>query len=442
MVQVENEFGSYMTQKTDIPREQHRVYYLSIMKMLQEAGFNVPFFTSDGSWLFDNGAITGVLPTANGEGDVQNLKKAVDKYFPGGPYMVAEYYPGWLDHWTEPFVRISTKQVVEQVEKYLKDSVSFNIYMFHGGTNFGFTAGANYNDDHGIQPDITSYDYDAPVNEAGWATAKYNALRNLIQKYTDHPLPSVPAPIPVLELTGIRLEKPADFLEWKEGIKSFISDRPKSFEQLGQGYGYVLYSKQFENQAESKLSVRGLRDYALVFVNGKKVGELNRISNTYELEVNIPAHGQLDLLVENLGRINYGAEITNNTKGIISPVKIDEVEVYGSWKMYPCPMITAPDIHSFKNTAKPGRPAFYSGSFQITQKRDVFLDMRGWGKGIVFLNNINLGRYWKAGPQQTLYLPGCWLKEGQNSILIFEQQNDSIHSELKTISNPILDDLK
>ncbi len=182
MVQVENEFGSYMSQRTDIPHEQHRQYYLSVMKMLKDAGFDAPLFTSDGSWLFDNGAIEGVLPTANGEDNIDNLKKSVDKHYPGGPYMVAEFYPGWIDHWAEPFTHIEPDQTVKQAEKYLQNGISFSFYMIHGGTNFGFTAGANYNEEHAIQPDITSYDYDAPISEAGWATPKYMALRELMKK--------------------------------------------------------------------------------------------------------------------------------------------------------------------------------------------------------------------------------------------------------------------
>jgi beta-galactosidase len=156
LVQVENEFGSYVSQRTDIPLSEHRAYYNSIHQMLTEVGFNVPFFTSDGTWLFDGGAIDGVLPTANGEGNIENLKKSVNKYYPGGPYMVAEYYPGWLDHWGEEFIRITPEENIKQVYTYLENGVNFNFYMVHGGTNFGFTSGANYNNDSDIQPDLTS----------------------------------------------------------------------------------------------------------------------------------------------------------------------------------------------------------------------------------------------------------------------------------------------
>ena len=146
MVQAENEFGSYVEQRPDVSLEMHRKYSGAIKDMLIEAGFNIPMFTSDGSWLFEGGVIDGALPTANGEDDVENLRNTVNQYHGGvGPYMVAEFYPGWLDHWNEPFVKRTAERMVKQTKKYLDAGVSFNYYMVHGGTNFGFTAGANYN---------------------------------------------------------------------------------------------------------------------------------------------------------------------------------------------------------------------------------------------------------------------------------------------------------
>jgi beta-galactosidase len=441
MVQVENEFGSYTAQRTDISKEQHWQYYLSIQKMLQEAGFDVPMFTSDGDWLFEDGAIPGVLPTANGEVNVENLKKCVDTYYPGGPYMVAEYYPGWLDHWAEPFVRINPEQTVNQIEKFLQNNISFNIYMVHGGTNFAFNSGANFNDTYAIQPDITSYDYDAPISESGLITPKYLALRELIKKHVTDPLPEIPAPVPVITLPEIKLNKQVDFFAWKNAITAVKNDTPLSFEKLGQGHGYVLYSKRFDQPVKGKMLVTGLRDYALVYINGSKIGALNRIYKTFEIEVDIPANGKLEILVENMGRINYGAEIPNNFKGIISPVTIDGVEIQGDWEMYKIPMDKAPEITTVKDASKAGHPAIYSGTFYIENTGDVFLDMRDWGKGIVFVNGQNLGRYWKVGPQQTLYLPGCWLKQGVNEVVIFEQQNDNPQSVLKTTDQAVLEDL-
>ena len=442
LVQVENEFGSYISQRKDIPIEDHRIYYLSIKKLLEDAGFDVPFFTSDASSLFNEGAISGVLPTANGENNIDTLLKAVNKYNNNrGPYMVAEFYPGWLDHWAEPFVKVKSEQIVEQTEKYLQNRINFNFYMIHGGTNFGFTSGANFNDLHDIQPDITSYDYDAPISEAGWATPKYIAIRNVMKKYCNNSLPEIPDKIAVIKIRDVTFQKTVNFFDWLETIEPVVNNSPLTFERLGQGYGYVLYRKSFNQSQKGILQISGLRDYALVYINGVKTGELNRYNGTNSMEINIPANGVLDIFVENMGRINYGAEIPYNTKGIISPVLISGNEITGNWEMYKIPMETLPDLKNFADKNVIGLPVFYTATFDLNETGDAFLDMRGWGKGIVFINGYNLGRYWKVGPQQTLYLPGCWLKKGKNEILIFEQQNDILQQELKFTDYPILEQL-
>jgi beta-galactosidase len=443
MTQVENEFGSYVAQRPDVPLAEHRQYNAAIRQQLAAAGFEGPFFTSDASTLFEGGATPGTLPTANGEDNVERLKKAVNQYHNNqGPYMVAEYYPGWLDHWGEPFVRVGTEQVTKQIETYLKNEVSFNFYMVHGGTNFGFTSGANYNEEHQIQPDITSYDYDAPISEAGHATPKYTALRALMQRYVKYPVPPVPAPIPVITLPPIALSKAVELFDLKRDLKPVTNDTPLTFEDLGQGHGYVLYSKRFTQPAQGKLLVKGLRDYATVYVNGKLVGELNRQQNKYELDVQIPFNGTLELLVENMGRINYGADIVHNTKGIISPITLDGADLTGSWAMYKLPFDRVPDLGRYPTNNQADKPTLYTGSFEVKQTGDVLLDMRGWGKGIVFVNGHHLGRYWKVGPQQTLYLPGCWLAKGKNDVVVLEQQNDVLHKELKTTDKPILEEVK
>lgn len=443
MVQAENEFGSYVAQRQDIPLKQHKEYSMAIKNELVKNGFDVPFFTADGSWLFKGGSIDGVFPTANGEGNVKNLRKVVNEYNKGeGPYMVAEFYPGWLDHWGEDFVRTSIKTVVKQTETYLKDTISFNFYMIYGGTNFGFTSGANYSGDHPIQPDLTSYDYDAPISEAGWATPKYDSIRAIMKKYVSYNIPEVPKAIPVIAIPSIQLNKSVDlFNNIVSHIQPVTADTPMTFEGLNQGYGYVLYRKHFTQPISGKLDLKGLRDYALIYVNGKKVGELNRQANKFSMNIDIPFNATLDILVENMGRINYGGEIVHNLKGIISPVIIEDNEITGDWEMYKLPMSEAPDLSKQSNSYTAGNPVIYEGSFKLSKLGDTFLDMSKWGKGIVFVNGHNLGRYWKLGPQQTLYLPGCWLNKGKNTIEVFEQQNDIKQTEISGITTPILDKL-
>ncbi len=440
MVQGENEFGSYVAQRKDISLEDHKKYSAAVFQQLKDVGFNVPFFTSDGSWLFEGGALPGALPMANGEDDVTKLKEIVNQFNGGkGPYMVAEFYPGWLDHWAEPFPKVSYKSTAKQTQKYLDGGVSFNYYMVHGGTNFGFTSGANYDGKHDIQPDLTSYDYDAPISEAGWATQKYDTLRSILKTAGT---PAVPARIPVIAIPNIALTQAVDLEDIKSKIEPVNDDQPLTFEALNQGHGYVWYSKKFNQPISGKLELAGLRDYALVYVNGTKVAELNSYYKKYDCDIDIPFNATLDIIVENMGRINYGAKIINSTKGIISPVIINGQTITGNWDMYKLPMDVAPNLANAKNTATAGRPAVYQGSFNLSNTGDTFLDMRDFGKGIVFINGINIGRYWSVGPQQTLYVPGCWLKVGKNDVVIFEQKNDVMHKSVKSIVAPILEDLK
>ena len=377
----------------------------------------------------------------------------VDQYHDGkGPYMVAEFYPGWLMHWAEPFPNVSASSIARQTETYLKNDVCFNYYMVHGGTNFGFTSGANYDKKRDIQPDLTSYDYDAPISEAGWVTPKYDSLRAVIQKYTKTKLPAAPAPIPTIEIPSIKLNKVADLLGYAETLQPVAADKPLTFEQLNQGYGYVLYTRHFNQPISGTLEIEGLRDFAVIYVNGEKVGELNRNTQTYSMDIDVPFNATLQILVENMGRINYGSEIVHNNKGIISPVVIDGKEITGEWNMYKLPMDSAPELakmgrYASANTAAKAAklkdtPVVYEGSFTLAETGDTFIDMEKWGKGIIFVNGINIGRYWKVGPQQTLYIPGVWLKKGENRIVIFEQLNETAQTEVSCLKTPKLHALK
>ena len=443
MVQAENEFGSYVSQRPDIPLEEHKRYSAAIRQTLIDAGFDIPMFTSDGSWLFEGGAIEGALPTANGEDNVENLKKVVDAYHGGkGPYMVAEFYPGWLDHWNEPFVRVPAEHTIRQTQKYLDNGVNVNLYLVHGGTNFGFWAGANYNNETNIQPDITSYDYDAPISEAGWATEKYMGIRELMKKYVKYDVPEVPERIPVVKLPELYFDKTVDVLPLLEQQKPVTADEPLHFEDLGQGFGYVLYRRHFNQPISGVMRVPGIADFATVYVDGKKVGELNRVLDCDSLQIDIPFNSTLDILVENLGRINYGARIVENHKGITQPITIGGSRISGNWNMYGLPLSQMPAVDALPEGYKTGCPVYYRAKFTLDKVGDTFLDMEKWGKGIVFVNGHNLGRYWKVGPQQTLYLPGCWLKEGENEVVVFEQLNDHRKYSLSSVTEPVLEKLQ
>ncbi|WP_282629852.1 beta-galactosidase [Empedobacter sedimenti] len=450
MIQGENEFGSFVAQRKDISLESHRSYNAKVIKQLKDVGFNVPMFTSDGSWLFEGGSVIGALPTANGENDIENLKKVVNQYNNGvGPYMVAEFYPGWLGHWAEKFPRINAGKIARQTEKYIQNKVSFNFYMVHGGTNFGYTNGANYDKNHDIQPDLTSYDYDAPITEAGWVTPKFDSIRNVLAKYSKEKLPEVPKPIDVIEIKNITLTSVYNVFDYAETQEKVSGDQPKTFEQLNQGHGYVLYRRHFNQPISGTLDLNGLRDYATVYIDGEKIGELNRYYKNYTMQIDIPFNSTLEILVENWGRINYGSQINENTKGIISPLKINGNDISGDWEMIKLPFndnfassmkskaVSSASINQLKNV-----PTIYKGEFTLNTVGDTFLDMQNWGKGIVFINGRNLGRYWKVGPQQTLYLPGAWLKKGKNEIIILDQLNETVQKSISSVKTPILDQIK
>lgn len=434
MVQVENEYGSFGNDTT---------YERMVAHDLRDAGFNVPFFTADGDWLFKNAALPGILPGGNGETDPAKLKNLVDEYHDGkGPYFVPELYPGWLDHWGHNFVKVSAEQVIKETKGLLDAGVSFNYYMFNGGTNFGFMNGANYTKEEPIQPDITSYDYDAPLSEAGVMTPKYMAIRELLM---DHltlaeraKVPPVPAQPKFIGIPDIRLTESASL--FNNLPKPVHSEQPMNMESLNQGYGYVLYRTALKEGGNGLLKINGLRDYAEVYVNGKRVGILNRMHAKDSMEINVPAGARLDILVENLGRINYGHELIHNRKGIIGEVTLNG-NVLTGWQNYSLPFRNTDHIRFKANDSNTDAPVIYKGTFDVKETESTFVDMRNWGKGIVFVNGHNLGRYWHIGPQQTLYLPGCWLKKGRNTIVVFDQLQGGKNT-LSTIDHPILDQLE
>lgn len=441
MVQAENEYGWFVEQNGNIPEEESRKYLAAIHGMLVDAGFDVPFYTADNINVIRHGAIEGTLPCANGRVNTEKLKETIDKHHGGmGPYMVAECYPGWFDHWNEPFTRRSVEEVTGQLRQFLDDGLSFNFFMAHGGTSFGFFSGSNYSNDRNIQPDITSFDYDAPINEPGWDTPKYHAIRDMIQGWLKEKLPPIPERIPTMAVPNIKLERNENLFGMLDDFRCVESDTPMTFEELSQGYGYVLYRRKFVKPHRGVLEAEGVSDYALVYVNGELKGCLNRLVCRSQIDVDIPAGGTLDILVEAFGRINFGARIPESLKGLTGAVSINGTPIRGSWQMYCIPMDRMPSLdNSGENRSEVGKPAIFEGTFSLEKTGDTFIDMRGWGKGIVFVNGINLGRYWGIGPQQTLYLPGCWLRKGENRIVVFEQLNENPHESISTIENPILD---
>jgi beta-galactosidase len=427
MVQVENEYGSYGAD---------HIYMGKIRDMDRAAGFDVPFFTADGGGnMMAGGHLDDVLPGLNGGGG-KSIMKEIGKYRPDGPWFVPEFYPGWLDHWGEPHAKVGIGGLVRETEWKLTNNVSFCYYMIYGGTSFGFMAGANFGG--AFQPQPTSYDYNSPMDEMGRPTEKFFALRDVLAKHlgAGETLPDVPSTTPVIEIPEIEFTTSASVFDILG--KPVKSEKPMSFEDLDQGYGYVLYRTKILGPPGATLKINKLRDYAVVCVDGKRLATLDR-RDRQDSMVLTNAGKTLDILVENGGRINYGRQITDNRKGITESVMLGDSELTG-WEMFKLPFDEVPRLKT-SNLAAHIAPFVARGSFNLSEIGDTFLDLRGWGKGIVIVNGHNLGRYWHIGPQQTLYCPGVWLKKGKNDIVIFEQIKDGIRA-LTGIKTPVLDQLE
>jgi beta-galactosidase len=426
MVQVENEYGSYAADK---------VYLGRIRDALVAAGFEVPLFTADGPVQMAAGSLPGVLPAIDGATG-QKALDAIGKFRPHGPFFVSEFYPGWIDHWGERHAHVSGEKRAAELDWLLAHGVSVNLYMLHGGTSFGFFNGANYATRY--QPQPTSYDFDAPLDEAGRPRAKFFLFRDVIARHLPPGtvVPPLPAANPVIEIPPIALDQAASLFDALG--RPVRSERLLSMEDVGQSFGYILYRTKLSGPAKGQLAIKELRDYGIVFVGGRRVAELDRRQkqDSVALEVARP-DATLEILVENMGRVNYGPKLLDNRKGITENVTLAGKELSG-WDIFPLPMESVAALPFAAKDA--AAPAFYRGQFRIDRVGDTFLDMRGWGKGCVWVNGRNLGRFWSIGPQQTLYLPAPWLKQGANEIVVFELQTHKQRT-VRGLKEPILDQL-
>lgn len=411
MLQIENEYGSYGNDRN----------YMSALKDIwHENGIDVPFFTGDGptAYMLEAGSLQGCavgLDSGSSEDDFILGRKMN----PGVPVFSSETYPGWLTHWGEDWARPDTAALLDEVRFLMDSGKSFNFYVIHGGTNFGFTAGAN-SGGKGYEPDLTSYDYDAPIDEQGRATPKYYALRKLIGSYLPkkQKLPPIPDPVPVMTLPAI--EAVPFTSVWDNLPVAVRSVQPESFEEYGQDYGYMLYSTKLIGHKSGKLTVIDIHDYATVFLNGTYIGALDRRLgiNSVELPRSEVKDPLLEIFTEGMGRINFAHAIIDR-KGITDRVILNGMTLM-NWDVYGFPMDDE-FIRSLKpgtNLSKPG--VFFKGSFTLSDTADTFIDMTNFVKGTVWVNGRNLGRYWEIGPQQRLYCPASWLRKGENEIIIFD----------------------
>lgn len=431
MVQVENEYGSFGTDKN---------YLAALRDYSGEAGFSVPFFTCDGPHALERGTLPDVLPVINFGRDPKFHFEHLKEFRADIPIACGEYYPGWFDHWGGKHQLGETDRVLEEIGAMARSGASFSIYMFHGGTSFGFGSGANFGD--AFMPQTTSYDYDAPLSEAGHPTAKYCALREILggELCGESALPAIPRTNPVIEIPLIRLTESAALLDNLPTPKRDVL--PRSMEMYGQQHGCILYRTQIPAGSKGKLTIHELHDYGQVCINGQRIGSLDRRLKENSLQIEpIDSQGPLtlDILVEAMGRVNYGQQIIDR-KGITERVILEDIYTVSlmGWDVFSLPLNEA---HLGSLNFQPGEvsgPAFHRGTFSLTETGDTFLDMGRWSKGYVWVNGHNLGRYWEIGPQQTLYVPGPWLREGVNEVVVFDLETTG-RQPLRALSHPILD---
>ncbi|XP_058489724.1 beta-galactosidase-1-like protein 2 [Solea solea] len=422
-VQVENEYGAYNADEEYMP---------FIKEALLSRGIKELLMTSDGEGL-NLGGVKGALQTMNFQKLNMGGLKYLDETQPHQPKMVMEYWSGWFDLWGELHHVYAADDMINVVSEIIKLEMSINLYMFHGGTNFGFMNGAFSVGLLAPKAMVTSYDYDAPLSEAGDYTNKYHLLRNLFSQFHTQPLPVLPphsdrkAYQPVLIHQHLSLWDSLQFTD-----KPFHSEKPVNMENLpvnnnnGQSYGYTLYETNINSGGMLK-SNNNIRDRALVFVDKHFVGILDY--KTQELAVpDGKEQRTLSLLVENCGRVNYGKTLDEQRKGLIGDIQLNQQLLRDftihSLDMNPGFINSLEKSDHWKSVRQQSSvPGFFQTKFYVNSfPKDTFIKLPGWTKGVIFINGKNLGRYWSIGPQQTLYVPGPWLHKGDNQVTVFEEQ--------------------
>ena len=447
MVQVENEYGSYGTDKP---------YVAAVRDMLRKNfGDEVTMFQCDWSSNFLNNGLDDLIWTINfGTGaDIDAQFAPLKEARPDSPLMCSEFWSGWFDKWGAGHETRPADDMIKGIDDMLSRDISFSLYMTHGGTNWGHWAGAN---SPGFAPDVTSYDYDAPINESGQPTEKYHLLRKTLAKYADGKLPAIPATVKPMAIKKFRLTEVAPL--FANLPESKHDENIRSMEEYDQGFGSILYRTTLPALPDGGvLNVDEPHDYAQVFVDGQYVGTLDRRKGERELQLPACRKGaSLEILVEAMGRINFGRAI-KDFKGITDRVTVteerdgyrftcdlkgwevfnleDTPEFYDSLHFIP--------LEAYSGDTTKGRlpRGAYRGTFEVSKPSDTFLNFETWGKGLVYVNGHPIGRIWSIGPQQTLYMPGCWLKKGKNEIMIFDIEGpESV--EVEGLKRPIIDKLQ
>ena len=420
MMQVENEYGYYAND---------RDYLDTLMRYMRENGVEVPLVTSDGPYpeSLNAGRLPGVLATGNFGSRTEERFDVLRPYTEGGPLMCTEFWVGWFDHWGNGgHMRGNLEESVRDLDKMLELG-HVNIYMFEGGTNFGFMNGSNYYD--ALTPDVTSYDYDGVLTEDGQITEKYRRYREVIGKYVRLPEVELSTRIVRKDYGVLKANGRVSLAAALDGLSSPVSSVfPQSMERLGQNYGYILYRTSLHTEEGlNKLKLWGANDRVNILLDGQEILTLYDRELLEERVLNLPARrgARLDILAENMGRVNFGPRMELQRKGIDQCVQING-HIHNHWEQYTLPLddISKVDFSAGDGDAEPEEgkrePAFYRFRFTAEELGDTFLDFEGWGKGAAFVNGFNIGRFWEIGPQRRLYIPAPLLRQGENEIVLFE----------------------
>jgi beta-galactosidase len=440
MAQVENEYGFY---------GKDAQYMGELRKMLIDSGFDVTLFACNPPYALRNGYRPDLFPVVNFGSDPSGGFKALRGILPQGPLMCGEFYPGWFDTWGAPHHKGKMETYLADLTTMLERGASFSIYMAHGGTTFGLWSGA----DRPFKPDTSSYDYDAPISEAGWPTEKFYQTRELL---TQHALPreTIPEPPPrnpVLSFAPVEAKETASvFDNLPAGVEE---PEPRSMEEHDQGYGWIVYRMMLAAGSARTLEAGEVHDFGFVYLDGERVGVMDRRNRSFRARLpqrSRPA--RLDILVEPMGRVNFGQEV-HDRKGLFGPIRVVsadgmEKELSG-WQVYSLPLdatmlaglkyASAEAMRPAKG-GTPNAPGFWRAFFELTKPADTFLDVRTWGKGVVWVNDHCLGRFWDIGPTQTMYVPEPWLKAGRNEVVVLDVLGPE-KPVVGGLEEPILDQL-
>ncbi len=423
-VQVENEYGSFGDDKS----------YLEGVKntLIENRIGDTVLYTANPPNDLINGSLPELPTVINfGGGDAQKSFAKLEQHRPEGPRMSGEYWAGWFDHWGDIHHQTDVGKEAADLGWMLRQGYSVNIYMFEGGTSFGWMNGAN-SDGKNYQPDTTSYDYDAPLDEKGDPRNKFDAFRKVIHEATKTPL--LPIPKPSVRTAFPIASAILTASLWRNLPTPVNSKTPLSFEDLDQSYGYVLYRTSIDEGDGGKLMLDGLHDYAQIYVDQQLVGSLDRRLGEQILEISRQTHAAtLDILVENTGRVNFTDVIRTERKGLTGTVTLDGKSPK-NWEIYSLPM---DDLSHIRFLPEPCTgPCFLQAQMTVDKPTDTYLDTRGLHKGMVWIGRQALGRFWSIGPQYALYTPGPWLRPGNNTVTFFDLAADQ-SDHLVTTTGPV-----